>query len=82
MERYTLADVLAHGVAVHVDLDANIAITWNESATFNVWQMVSTIGEPVFFELATAFTNFNATSWTATEIAKEWLKDAQENHDF
>jgi hypothetical protein len=81
MERYTLADVLDHGTTVLVDLHAGIAITWNESATFNVWQNVTNDPLPAF-ELATAFTNHNATSGTAATIAKEWLEDAQENHDF
>lgn len=81
MEKYTLFDVLDHGVCVLVDIHAGLAIMWNESATFSVFQNVGNDPIPMF-ELATAFTNSNATSGTAGTIASEWLRDAQENHDF
>lgn len=81
MEQYTLFQVLEHGVCVLVDFHANLAIMWNESATFNVFQNVGDKPIPMF-ELVTAFTNNNATSGTAEGIARDWLKDAQENHDF
>jgi hypothetical protein len=81
MEQYTLFQVLEHGTSVLVDVHAGLAIMWNESATFSVFQNVGNDPIPMF-ELVTSFTNFNATSGTAQTIAREWLDDAQENHDF
>ena len=82
MEDYTLGMVLESGECVHVDTGAGLAIMYNGSATFNVYQTANSGSVPPLFNHVTTFTNFNATSGTAPGIASEWLRDAQENHDF
>jgi hypothetical protein len=79
MEEYGLVDVLEHGTAVV--WESGVIVTWNESATFNVW-LPTSVPPCETFNNVTAFTNYNATSGTAEAIARRWLKDAQDNHDF
>lgn len=70
---YTLAEVLESGTCVYVDFSMGALVTWNESATFNVWFQAFDLGEVPAFTNHTCFTNYNATSGTAPGIAKEWL---------
>jgi hypothetical protein len=54
--------------------DADVAIWWNNSATFNVWQG----GQEV-----EVFTNYSASSvHQACQIAQEWFREGQENDEY
>ena len=71
---YSLFEVYEHGTVVHVDFATGLIVTWNESATFNVWSVASALGEPLLFANENCFTNYNATSGTAPEIARQWIQ--------
>lgn len=73
-ELYTLTEVYERGTVVHVDFLTGLIVTWNESATFNVWSQASGVGEPLLFAYENCFTNYNATSGTAPEIARRWIQ--------
>lgn len=75
---YTLWEVLSGSVLVFADEDAQVLITWNESATFNVYRPTGSSGRE--FQEIDAFTNYNATSGTARWIAQEWFEENR--HEF